>query len=75
MIGDIETAMILEREQFLLDAPNLWGQVYIEARVYRDWPSDAAVEAASNAEALCGNEACKTMSELASVTDEVLRVD
>lgn len=64
-----------EREEFLLGAPNLWGQVYIEARVYRDWPNDAAAEAASNAEAMCGSEACKTMSELESVTDEVLRID
>ena len=59
----------------LLSAPKLYTQVYCAARIFYDWPNDAALEAAGDAEKQYGADGCKTMPELNSVLAEVLRCD
>ncbi|MGG2041166.1 hypothetical protein [Burkholderia gladioli] len=56
-----------------LGAPDMWGQVYLEARL-RGWPGDAATDAANQAIADCGSDRCESQDELDSVTNEYLRL-
>lgn len=53
----------------------LYEQVRIVAKA-SGWPDDIAHEAGNEAVAICnGNEPCKTLGELKSVTREVLRCE
>lgn len=53
----------------------LYEQVRIVAKRY-GWPDDAAHEVGNEAVAICkGNDPCKTLDELNSVTREVLRCE
>lgn len=60
-------------DSLALGAPDLWGQVFIEARL-RGWPGDASVDAANQAIEDCGLERCASQNELDSVTNEYLRL-
>jgi hypothetical protein len=59
----------------LLDAPTLHTQVFVAARMINGWPFDASIEAAKQAEADYGSDACRTADALQSVLREVLRTD
>jgi len=60
-------------DSLALDAPDLWGQVFLEARL-RGWPGDAAVDAANSAIEECGQSRCESQDQLDSVTNEYLRL-
>lgn len=60
-------------DSLALGAPDLWGQVFLEARL-RGWPGDASVDAANQAIEGCGQERCTSQDELDSVTNEYLRL-